>query len=214
MEKRDLSRPARLVNVLESIELLFQSCAIIIERPTEVVTVVACDSGSDKSFDFLGAARVMELVKDIILSMWDRIIFYRELKVAERIELIGKSLPVMDMIGVLQQEQKLGPEQAELLRRNILSGVTKFIESGATIPELEQRSHFSPGQIMSPVQKLLEAAQETTAENDSANSQEQIEPADLKEGKSDLNENEISQLRELLNTKKKDVGDTLSYDED
>jgi hypothetical protein len=41
------------------------------------------------------------------------------------------------------------------MRRDISLGVGKFIDSGAVIPEMEERSTVSPRQLMSPEPKLL-----------------------------------------------------------
>jgi hypothetical protein len=83
------------------------------------------------------------------------VVFYREHKLSERIDLIAKSLPIIDQIGALQTENKIGPEQAEILRRKVISGVCNFISAGAIIPEFEHRSNHSPRLLMTPEQKLL-----------------------------------------------------------
>jgi len=149
------STPIRLSEVLVSVSLLYEASAIIEEIRPEGLSVVACDSGSDKSFDFLGIAKVIECVKGIILSLWDRIVFYRERKFEAWIDLIAKQLPIFDKIGDLEQQQKLSPEQAELLRRQINDGVTKFISCGAIIPEIERTSSFNPRVLMAPEPKLI-----------------------------------------------------------
>src|SRR5436853_418052 len=64
------SSPARLIAVLESIQVFYETYALITDTPAGHLAVVGCDSGSDTSFDFLGVAKVIESVKDFILSMW------------------------------------------------------------------------------------------------------------------------------------------------
>ena len=58
--------------------------------------VIACDSGSDKSFDFLGVATVIECVKELILSLWNRVIYFSEYRMSERIKLVAEALPVIE----------------------------------------------------------------------------------------------------------------------
>jgi hypothetical protein len=155
-EKERYSSSKRVVEVLEAVSLLYQSCAVIHgEKSDQQLVLLGCDSGSDKSFDFLGVAKVVDCVKEVILSLWDRVVFYREHKLGERLGLVAKSLPILDMVGTLQSQGKLGPEQAEILRRNIVSGVEKFILSGAIIPEMESNAQFSPRELMAPEPKLL-----------------------------------------------------------
>ncbi len=90
--------------------------------------------------------------------MYDRIIFFRERKHAERIELVSQSLPVLQKLGELEKERAIEPEQAELIRRGLLEGVTKFMSSGATIPEIEMMPQFDSRQLMSVEPKLLSAS--------------------------------------------------------
>jgi hypothetical protein len=165
-DKSRLSSPARIIEVLQSVDWMYEACAEISDLPGEKLSVVACDSGSDKSFDFLGVAKIIECVKEIILSLWDRVIFFREKQLSQRIDLIAAALPIVDQIGTLERDKKLGPEQAELLRRKVLDGVGKFIESGAIIPEIEGRSQFNPRLLMAPEPRLLVGApEEITAES-------------------------------------------------
>jgi len=175
-DKSRFSSPARIVEVLQSVDDIYEACAEICELPSEKLSVIACDSGSDKSFDFLGAAKVVECVKEVILSLWDRVIFFREKKLSQRLELIADALPIVEQIGTLERDKKIGPEQAELLRRKILSGVGKFVESGATIPEIEGRSHFNPRVLLAPEPKLLVAAPDEITTDSAANDLKEKEP--------------------------------------
>jgi hypothetical protein len=155
-EKGVYSSPKRIIETLEAIDLIYDSVAILNEERTEQkMILLACDSGSDKSFDFLGLAKLVEMVKEIILSLWDRVVFFREKQMGERIDLIAKSLPVIERIVEMEKLNHLAPEQAEILRRNIVSGVEKFIQAGAIIPEVESHSRYNPRQLMAPEPKLL-----------------------------------------------------------
>lgn len=150
-----LSTPARLVTVLQSVNGLYETCAVITGGDSDPLTVVACDSGSDKSFDFLGAAKVIECVKDLLLSMWDRVVYFRERKVHERLQLVAESLPIMERIASMQENGSLAPEQAELLRRGVAKGVEQFLQSGAITPEINRSSSYDPRRLMAPEPKLL-----------------------------------------------------------
>jgi hypothetical protein len=68
-ESDNFSTPKRISEVLESITSLYQVYATLDNTSPDDIGVIACDSGSDKSFDFLGAAKVIEGVKDLILSL-------------------------------------------------------------------------------------------------------------------------------------------------
>ena len=155
------STPDRLSQVLISIGLLYEVCATIEGLTPQELSVVACDSGSDKSFELLGVAKAIDSAKEIIVSIWDRVVFFKERKMETQIELIAKSLPIIDHIGQLERENKLGPEEAEILRRKVTEGASKFIQCGAIIPEIEERAaSYNPRVLMAPESKLLSAPTE------------------------------------------------------
>ncbi|GAB2603739.1 hypothetical protein [Spirosoma areae] len=162
------------------------------------LSVIAIDSGSDKSFDFLGAAKVMTALKELIIDLWDKVVFYRERKLYERIELISKTLPLIDNINQLEKDEKLSKEQAELFRRGVLTGAKDFLLSGAILPEFESHSTYNPRQIMAPETKLL--TMPTTIKDETSNlvtENEDIEEQKQEEH-SDLSSNERELLKSLL----------------
>lgn len=178
---KQLSRPTRLINILESITLLYEANAILLNVPSESLSVIGCDSGSDKAFDFLGLANVMENIKDVILSLWDRIVFFREQQVAVRNDLILESLPIVERIAALQGNGSLEPEQAAILKRNVIQGCTKFMDSGAIIPEIQSHTSHNPRLLMRPQPKLLAAGTDGDDEEDVAEERSPEAEGSLKE---------------------------------
>jgi hypothetical protein len=92
---------------MEGISLLYEVVSQVEQVEKEEIEdseliVLGCDSGSDKAFDFLGLAEVIGSLKDLILELWDRIIFYKEKKLSAKMELIANSLPIHERISVLQ----------------------------------------------------------------------------------------------------------------
>jgi hypothetical protein len=162
------SRPQRLVGVLESVAGMYEVAAALESAPTDDLVVVSCDSGSDKSFDFLGAAQVVEGVRRIIFSIWDRVVFYREHKLTGQLQLVAQSLPVLDRIAELESGGRISPEQAEILRRKVLGSATQFVAAGAIIPELNAVvADISPRQLMAPEPKMLVGKVEATGDGTS-----------------------------------------------
>jgi hypothetical protein len=214
-----LSSPQRLINVLESVNTFYTVCAYIHEESPDTLSVVACDSGSDKSFDFLGVAKLIECVTQLIENMWDRVVFFREKQLEVRMDLINKSLPIYEKLDELEKGKKMAPELAEKLRRNISSGVNKFIESGASIPEVDARSTYNSRSLLSPVQKLLVSAPEEMEETSQQNIETQPTDFEVTTSKdfelSNLSSNEQQQLNELLNKLKgnsvTETGDTEDF---
>lgn len=195
-DDNEISSPERLIKVLESINLLYDTFAIIQNSANNDLSVAAIDSGSDKSFDFLGAAKLMEAVKELIIGLWDRVVFFREKQLSERLDLITKSLPIIEKINQLQENGSISPEQAEILRRNVGTAANNFISAGAIIPELSNFSTFNPRQLMTPEPKLL-----TNAKEDTQKSQPSSEIED-----DDITEEEVEAIKKIIakRTKKKE----------
>jgi len=218
-ENNRFSSPVRLIEVLQSVTSMYEACAIMLELSPDELSVVACDSGSDKSFDFLGAAKVIECVKELILSLWDRVVFFREKQLSQRIELIAGALPIIDHIGNLERDSKLGREQAEILRRKILDGVGKFIESGAIIPEIEERSHHNVRSLMAPEPKLLVSSpDEVTSEEGVLLENSEIESVEGENTSGEmslenLNEFERNELLRLVDKARKQHDPSISAEE-
>jgi hypothetical protein len=195
IEERDqFSGPQRLIEVLQSITLFYEALAILEDKSADDLIVLTCDSGSDKSFDFLGAAKLMEQLRELILSLWDRVVFFRERKAAERIELVAKSLPVIEQIARLRETGALMPEKAEIVTRKVLDGVEKFLRNGATIPEIRNASQYNSRSLLAPQTKLLmDAPEEASGEVEPKNPD--AKPSAYDEG---LSEKERAVLRRLL----------------
>ena len=155
LEDRGLSSPQRLVLTLEAITGLYDACAAIEGAKVGDLSVVGCDSGSDKSLDFLGLAKVVSCVKEVILSFWDKVVYFREDKTGKQLDLISNSLPILERLSEMRASKKLEPEEAELIKRQIVDSITKFGQAGVTIPEIEDRTVFNPRQLMRAEQKLL-----------------------------------------------------------
>jgi hypothetical protein len=197
---REISSPERLIKAMESIQLFYKVIAQMEDLNANELSVAAIDSGSDKSFDFLGAAQVMTSLKELVIELWDRIVFYRERKLHEKLELVAKSLPILERINAMEQESKMGKEQCEILRREIIDGAKKFISSGAVIPEFSDENYHNPRELMAPEAKLLVESNSNLTEKASALENAQLfDDSELDDG---LSEDERETLK-ALNAKKK-----------
>ena len=154
-ESAQFSRPERLIQVLEAVTSLHDSCSRIQGVSSDQLTVLSCDSGSDKSFDFLGIAKIVEQIKEIIIALWERVAFFKERKLQAQVEALSETLPVLSTVTDMVNSNKLSKEEAEIVRRGILNGCKKFIAAGAIIPEIEEHSVHNPRVLMAPERKLL-----------------------------------------------------------
>ena len=103
----NFSSPDRLIESISSIKELYEVIALLTEHSTSDLSIIAIDSGSDKSFDFLGNVKVIKELKELILTIWDRIVFFRERKIGERIELVIQALPIIENINESEKSGKI-----------------------------------------------------------------------------------------------------------
>jgi len=199
-EENHFSSPLRLTSALGAISELYSVVATIEKESESDLIVIACDSGSDKSFDFLGLSKLIEEVKEIIFSIWDRVVFHRQRQTSNGLALISDSLPILEKIAQLEKDGAIEKEQAAILKKKIISGTTKFIEAGIVIPELESVSSHSPRQLMKPEPKLLVSPSSKPKLIDSeSNEKIEVNPSIDKESLSD----EESEMLDLLLKKSK-----------
>lgn len=82
------STPERLIFVLDSVRSFYEVLSEVQGSHNNELSILAIDSGSDKSFDFLGTSKIIESVKELIIGLWDRVFFHKEKKMSERLDLI------------------------------------------------------------------------------------------------------------------------------
>ena len=142
--------PKRVSDSIDSINLLYEACARIQGVPFDDLEVIFCDSGKDKLFDLRGDIRLIGAVKELVLSIWERVVFYRNRNLQERISLLTHSLPALDIITELEMNGKLSNTEGELTRNALVDGVKKFLSSGAVIKEIRERIPFDERSLMVP----------------------------------------------------------------
>ena len=156
-ERGQLSRATRLANVLHGVSSLYDAHAHLLSLPTDALLV--------KAFDFLGIARAIEALKETIVSLWDRVVFFRERKMHVNIRLVAESLPVLAQISALAEQNAIAPEQAELLRRQVIDGATQLVEAGAILPETTRGGKAEIRSLVAPETRLLVAPDECSSKS-------------------------------------------------
>ncbi len=149
------SSPARIMASMDSVTTLYETFADIGARPGSDLVLLSCDAGGDKVFSYAGLPDLIDKVRTTLLEIWRNAIYFRERKFTDRLELIAKALPILAELATLEEQGQVAPERAELLRRKVLTGATKFIESGSSIPEMSDLSLYVPRQVLAPKEALL-----------------------------------------------------------
>jgi hypothetical protein len=149
------SSPARAIAALEAVKTFYEAFADMAGKQDSDLVLLSCDAGADKMFEFGGLPDLVGKVRETLLEIWRNAIYFKERKFDERLDLIAKALPVLTEINDLEKAGRIAKEKAELLRRDVLSGATSFIESGSSIPEMSDMSLYVPRQVLAPKEALL-----------------------------------------------------------
>lgn len=193
-EQDQYSSPARIVHLLDGITMMYAGFTELRGQRSEDLIVLACDSGSDKSFDILGIAAAIREMKEAILAAFNYRLLYRQQQMSATVSLIAQSLPVVREIDKMAEDGVLDKDKAEIIKNNIMRGTTKLLESGAITEEMEAESHHSPRALMRPEQRLLAAPIPLSA-NSAGSPQKSAEGA---RADPEISAEEIERMREIL----------------
>ena len=206
-----VSNIERLIEALSAINGLYKVCAELEGGDYAHLKVISCDSGSDKMLLLKGSVAVIQACKGVFISTWDRLVFHRENQTTHRLKNIADSLPILEKIHQLQQNNSISNENAELLRHNVIGYVTKIVECGIVIPEIEEHSSFNPRLLLAPEKKLIAAgaiidAPSNSTSADEAKNKPKTKPRrklSIEDQIDDMSEDELKNLiKENLRQKK------------
>lgn len=201
-EDAHFSTARRVIDALDACQELYTSLAALYDFHSVPLAIGAIDSGSDKSFDLFGAAELIKQLNQLILTIWDLVVFHKERKAGRSFELIANSLPILAEISQLESEGKLGREQAEIIRRGIIDGATKFLGTGTITEEMERTSIVNPRVLMAPEPRLLtgpELVQSSPSREKESEIKNQMGRSDI----ANLSDDDLLRLANLLKDKEK-----------
>lgn len=164
-EGRSLSSPRRIIELLSSVEIMYAAIAEANNVSVDTLAVVAMDSGSEKSFDFLGVAKVMEQFKETLQWLFNVVAYHKQNATIRNLQVASETLSVIAELGKLENDGALTGEQASRVRHSLFSGLEKFAGTGAYIPEMEMGQQ-APAQLMRPQPRLLTGPAEEMGRED------------------------------------------------
>lgn len=152
----ETSTPSRIALLMESMTGFYQIIADLEElKNPDALRVVAIDSGSDKSFDFLGGAKIIEQVKELILGIYDRRVVQKSVRHAQALDSINDTLPVLEKLKQAEIDGTLTPAEYEILKRKLFTSIEQFVTVGAVTQGMIDVKPVDPRLIMKQEAKLL-----------------------------------------------------------
>lgn len=156
----------RFISLFTSMSVLYNVSSQILNQEKESLILLGCDSGDVKVFDFEGAGDAIKNVKETILSLWDMIVYHRQHKTNISLNLLTKGLPILEQIQQLKKADALEPEEAEILKKKVISAIGQFIECGATTPEMDDIRNIQPHLLMTPEPKQITQGEDAANKHD------------------------------------------------
>lgn len=149
------STPERVVEVMKSLTELYTALAILHGEVENGLSVIGCDSGSTKVFDFRGSGELIREIKNLIIDTYREVAFRKESKDSINLENAAKRLAILERVAELRDKQALSHEAAGRIERGIVSGLTKFFDAGLVIPEIHAIQLPQPESLLRPEGKYL-----------------------------------------------------------
>ncbi|HEY0314439.1 MAG TPA: hypothetical protein VGC56_18340 [Allosphingosinicella sp.] len=132
-----LSAPTRLIELLASVESIYKIIATVEGMPDAKLAVVGLDSGSEKSFDFLGLARLMHELRETLKEVYNMVAFHRQNVTLKNLQVAGETMSVVQKIAKMEQNELIPEEEGRRLRHALYTNLEKFAATGAYTREMD-----------------------------------------------------------------------------
>lgn len=127
--------PARDVAAITCVTDVFEVAARLANVSPASLELIGADSGSDRTFNFLGPEKIIAEVRTFFLEVFDRVVFLRQRKASVEMKNAEQALSLLEKINEAEKQRRIAPEEAEILRRKTIGARTKAIEAGALPPD-------------------------------------------------------------------------------
>lgn len=199
-----LSSPQRLVELLQSFQQIYDVVSEVYGLKDSDLAIVAIDSGSEKSFDFLGIAQLMKEIRETLQSVYNMVAFHKQNITIKNLQVAGESIAVVAEINKLENSGAMSAEEANRLRHSMFAALERFAGTGAYIPEMSV-SVQSPALTMRPLPRLLTGpAEDIVRKAKDGDHQDSIRAAETRRQKDpdnqhgDFSEEELRNAARLL----------------
>lgn len=160
-KERTLTDPQLIINVIRSMDELYGSLTGLRGDHASVsLGIGSIDSGSAKSFDFFGAASIMDEINGLLLNVWDRIKYAAEENIRYQIEVALMAAGFVNRIKAAQAQQLIGEEQAQRVIRGTAKAIETLFRSGAYTDEMDAPRDIRASQVLTPRAQMIEFKQE------------------------------------------------------
>ncbi|MBI4724081.1 MAG: hypothetical protein HY765_03545 [Rhodomicrobium sp.] len=159
-KERSLTDPQLIVNVIRSIDELYEAVSYLHGETDVKLAIGSIDSGSAKSFDFFGAGAIMEDINALLVGVWDRIKYSAEENFRYQIEVAMMASGFVARIKEAQAQRFLSEEQAQRTTRAVSKSIETLFRCGAYTEEMDTPREVRASQVLAPRTQMIEFKQD------------------------------------------------------
>jgi len=157
---RSLTDPHVIINILRSIDEFYEGMASLHGGGTAALAVGSIDSGSTKSFDFFGAANIMDEISALLIAVWDRIKYSPEENFRYQIEVAMMAAGFIGRVKEAQTGGVINEDQGQRITRSVAKAIETLFRSGAFTEEMDEIREVRASHFLVPKTQLIEYRRE------------------------------------------------------
>ncbi len=159
-KERSLTDPHVIINVMRSLDEFYEGMSALRGGDNTGLTVGSIDSGSTKSFDFFGAAAIMDEISELLIAVWDRIKYSAEDNFRYQIEVAMMAAGFITRVKDAQVSGRINEDQGQRITRSVAKAIETLFRAGAFTEDMDQVREVRASQFLVPKTQLLEYRRE------------------------------------------------------
>ncbi len=159
-KERSLTDPHVIINVMRSLDEFYEGMSALRGGDNTGLSVGSIDSGSTKSFDFFGAAAIMDEISELLIAVWDRIKYSAEDNFRYQIEVAMMAAGFITRVKDAQGAGRINEDQGQRITRSVAKAIETLFRAGAFTEDMDQVREVRASQFLVPKTQLLEYRRE------------------------------------------------------
>lgn len=146
-EVMDLNQPGfsfdRLEEILPEIRLLYVELCTIFDVSEKGLRILYLDSGSGLTINIKGDAKIVDSMRRLFISVWDKIRFRKTEDFTRSLEALDSSLDILEKINEKKSRGVINDEDARRMSHLVSAHTLSLFEKGATLREIQKNETIS-----------------------------------------------------------------------
>lgn len=172
---RSLTDPQLIINVIRSIEEMYESLTGLRGDKGVSLVIGSIDSGSVKSIDFFGASDIMQEIDTLLLDVWDRLKYSNEENYRYQIEVALMAAGFVNTVNDSRSAEVITEEQGQRITRRVAKAIETLFKSGAYTQSMDEPREVRASNVLVPKTELIEYKAEEKRQTTDAGS-DKVEP--------------------------------------